>query len=219
MSDQAPDPSPAPTAAPQFDPIMVLARAEGERGPVYAVWQVETDPTVTLGDFSGAWVITADGIQGFASSADWIENRSDQRSILTTLLRYPVLLTEGVSVEDVRGGVDDKDLPIIDRAATQHAAEEAIAGAKETFAKEFPEKRQPAWGTVEPLEPDAARAPETEGQDPATTSAITDALATAKGLRAWIRQWNAFDKLRVRRLGEVDDSLSELQGVPLRLTA
>ena len=42
--------TPDATTTPQFDPVLVAAG----RGSTVAVWQVETDPRVLLGDFSGA---------------------------------------------------------------------------------------------------------------------------------------------------------------------
>lgn len=66
-----------------------------------AVWQVETDPEVARGDFSGAWLVTETGIQGFAAGAEWIDERHTPAEVLRTLLRYPVLPAEGTTAEQI----------------------------------------------------------------------------------------------------------------------
>ena len=47
----------------QDPPVMVAATV----GDVTAVWQVEVDARVLLGDFSGAWLVDSDGVHGFAA--------------------------------------------------------------------------------------------------------------------------------------------------------
>ncbi|HIW95441.1 MAG TPA: N-acetylglucosamine-6-phosphate deacetylase [Candidatus Corynebacterium gallistercoris] len=205
------------TATTTFEPILVVATAETDGGHTHAIWQVETDPEVQRGDFSGAWLVTPEGIQGFAGDAEWIKDRHDPQAMLQALLRYPVLLTDpdGVGRRIVEGAVAKEK--IIDQPATEKAATQAIEDAKETYAAEFPGKRQPAWGSIGPIAPVDAPAPEGHGENAAAV--IAEAMATAKGLRAWIRDFNAFDKLRVRRLGQVTQLHSELTGVPLRFSS
>ncbi|QNH96769.1 N-acetylglucosamine-6-phosphate deacetylase [Corynebacterium anserum] len=216
-----------------FDPIMVVAVArnadmtsnssasdsDSDTGPIdpektVVVWQVETDPAVTLGDFSGAWVVTEEGIQGFAANADWIDERHDQAKVLATLLRYPVLPAEGTSVKDIRALIGDNDaVQIIDKTATEEAARVAIEDAKKEFARLQPDKKQPSWGQIDNMAPVSGHS--AEGHDKATTSAINAALASARGLRAWLRAWQAFDKTRIRRLGKGDSAHLEPRPVPL----
>lgn len=220
-----------------FDPIMVVAVAQGDSGvavqcaadeaaqgaagktaqadpdKTVAVWQVETDPTVTRGDFSGAWIVTKDGVQGFAATADWIDERHDQAEVLATLLRYPVLPAEGTTAEQIRELVGDAAIHIIDKTATEDAARAAIDQAKDDFARLQSGKKQPAWGQIDNMIPVPGHSP--EGHNKAATSAIDAALASARGLRTWLRAWQAFDKTRARRLGQVDSSHSEQRPAPL----
>lgn len=229
--------------------------AQADPDKTVAVWQVETDPTVTRGDFSGAWIVTKDGVQGFAATADWIDERHDQAEVLATLLRYPVLPAEGTTAEQIRELVGDAaihitsstapaeghptsgknaanpgtestapaegdptpaakpTLHIIDKAATEDAARAAIDQAKDDFARLQSGKKQPAWGQIDNMIPVPGHSP--EGHNKAATSAIDAALASARGLRTWLRAWQAFDKTRARRLGQVDSSHSEQRPAPL----
>ena len=57
----------------QDPPVMVASTV----GDVTAVWQVEVDARVLLGDFSGAWLVDSDGVHGFAAGADWIGTVSE----------------------------------------------------------------------------------------------------------------------------------------------
>ena len=91
MSTTAPESTAAgESASVRYDPIMVVAAAGSAAGPAagpaddptFAIWQVETDPDVQLGDFSGAWLIDGAGIHGFAASADWIEGTDDRAAML-----------------------------------------------------------------------------------------------------------------------------------------
>lgn len=239
-------------------------------GPVFAVWQVETDATVSIGDFSGAWIVDDAGVHGFAADADWIAERHDRDAMLANILRYPVILVdEHVPATDgpQRAAVEEamrtvRALPgvqIADWEATQRAAEQAVDEARRRFAEEFPGKRQPSWGELAALELQGQSAADaggvadasgaggagettgttgagdatdagdtaTESEDTAGTThaemaehdseqaAIAAALRAAHGLREWVRQWNAFDKLRKRRLGEKTPEFSVLSGVPI----
>ena len=65
-------------------------------------------------------------------------------------------------------------------------------------------------------EGDAANAEDSRGDDPAADPAVRQALATARNLREWLIQWNTFDKLRARRLGQTNPLHSEPKGAPLR---
>lgn len=165
------------TTLPALDPVMVA----GLEGETWTVWQVETDPDVTLGDFSGAWIIDGEGIQGFAASAEWIADRQDPEAMLRTVLRYPVIPVDEHTKKALAqlGGVE-----LVDFSQVELASGEMIEAAKQEFAAESPGKKQPAWGSIPALE---------IADGPAV-------LGYARGLREWIRAWNTFDKLRIRRL-------------------
>lgn len=234
----------ASTAAPgalepvRYDPIMVVAAAGPADDPTFAIWQVETDPDVQLGDFSGAWLIDGAGIHGFAASADWIEGTDDRAAMLAALLRYPVLF---VGVE-AAAKVLPSEVALVDVAATEVALNDALASAKQHFSDEFPGKKQPAWGNFRALEEfredeaggaGAAGAADAEGSaeesagagageaeragSEAEQEAVAVALQEAAALRGWIAQYNAFDKLRVRRLGAVISEFAAAQTLPLVL--
>lgn len=228
-----------PNAAPgapepvRYDPIMVVAATGPADDPTFAIWQVETDPEVQLGDFSGAWLIDGAGIHGFAASADWIEGTDDRAAMLAALLRYPVLL---VGDEAVAKALPN-DVALVDVEATEVALNDALASAKQHFSDEFPGKKQPAWGSFRTLEEfreaeagvagsgagdgaDAAAESDSvaNGSDSAAErEAVAVALQEAAALRGWIAQYNAFDKLRVRRLGPVISEFVTAQTLPLVL--
>ena len=138
------------SASVRYDPIMVVAAAGSAAGPAagpaddptFAIWQVETDPDVQLGDFSGAWLIDGAGIHGFAANADWIEGTDDRAAMLAALLRYPVLFVGDAAAAELL----PSDVALIDVAATEAGLEDALASAKQHFSAEFPDKKQPAWG-------------------------------------------------------------------------
>lgn len=235
-------------SGPAYDPIMVVAasvekgtpESNGARGEAtradldlteatVAIWQVETDPAVQRGDLSGAWVITPEGISGFAADAEWIENRRDPSAMIRTLLRYPVLLAPGTPrqpFERLLGG----EVLLIDVDATTAATQEEFEQAKKVFAEEFPGKRQPAWGEAPELtrfmdgvvmgdESEAEPQPhasKNRTENSELHPAVKQALATARSLREWLIEWNAFDKLRARRLGQANPLHSEPTGAPLR---
>ncbi|CAI38229.1 hypothetical protein COJE103337_06610 [Corynebacterium jeikeium] len=237
----------ASTAAPgapepvRYDPIMVVAAAGPANDPTFAIWQVETDPDVQLGDFSGAWLIDGAGIHGFAASADWIEGTDDRAAMLAALLRYPVLFVG----DEAAAKVLPSDVALVDVAATEVALNDALASAKQHFNAEFPGKKQPAWGNFRTLEDfredEAGGAGEGAGErggsrvgesagaadgsdsvangngSAAEREAVATALQAAAALRGWIVQYNAFDKLRVRRLGAVISEFAAAQTLPLVL--
>lgn len=232
-------PGTTPNAAPgapepvRYDPIMVVAATGPADDPTFAIWQVETDPEVQLGDFSGAWLIDGAGIHGFAASADWIEGTDDRAAMLAALLRYPVLLVG----DEAAAKVLPNDVALVDVAATEIALNDALASAKQHFSDEFPGKKQPAWGSFRTLEEfreaeagvagagaggGAGAAAESDsvanGSDSAAErEAVAVALQEAAALRGWIAQYNAFDKLRVRRLGPVISEFVTAQTLPLVL--
>ena len=246
MSNQQTE-SPAPNG-PAYDPIMVVATSVGKGTPesngasgeatsadldltqaTVAIWQVETDPAVQRGDLSGAWVITPEGISGFAADAEWIEDRRDPSAMIRTLLRYPVLLAPGTQrqpFEKLLGG----EVLLIDVDATTAATQEEFEQAKKVFAEEFPGKRQPAWGEAPELtrfmegvgeRGDGVKASQTQASKSQAENselhpAVKQALATARSLREWLIEWNAFEKLRARRLGQANPLHSEPTGAPLR---
>lgn len=212
---------------------MVVAATGPADDPTFAIWQVETDPEVQLGDFSGAWLIDGAGIHGFAASADWIEGTDDRAAMLAALLRYPVLLVG----DEAAAKVLPNDVALVDVAATEIALNDALASAKQHFSDEFPGKKQPAWGSFRTLEEfreaeagvagagagggaDAAAESDSvaNGSDSAAErEAVAVALQEAAALRGWIAQYNAFDKLRVRRLGPVISEFVTAQTLPLVL--
>lgn len=226
----------------RYDPIMVVAATGSADDPTYAIWQVETDPDVQLGDFSGAWLIDGAGIHGFAASADWIEGTDDRAAMLSALLRYPVLFVgDAATAEQL-----PTEVALVDVEATEVALNDALASAKQHFSDEFPGKKQPAWGSFRALEEfreaGKAGAGETEGADSgageaeraaeemaagtaeraaaetAERAAVAAALQEAAALRGWIAQYNAFDKLRVRRIGAVISDFAAAQPLPVVLT-
>lgn len=233
----------------RYDPIMVVAAAGPAAAgsaaagpaddPTFAIWQVETDPDVQLGDFSGAWLIDGAGIHGFAASADWIEGTDDRAAMLAALLRYPVLFVGDAAAAELL----PREVALIDVAATEAGLEDALASAKQHFSSEFPDKKQPAWGSFRPLAEfreaeagiagagasagegaDGAGAGEgadgagVDGADDAERAAVASALKEAAALRGWIAQYNAFDKLRVRRIGAVNSEFSNARPLPVVLT-
>ena len=225
------------SASVRYDPIMVVAAAGSAAGPAadpaddptFAIWQVETDPDVQLGDFSGAWLIDGAGIHGFAASADWIEGTDDRAAMLAALLRYPVLFVGDAAAAELL----PSDVALIDVAATEAGLEDALASAKQHFSSEFPDKKQPAWGSFRPLaefreaEAGIAGAGASAGEgadgagagaDDAERAAVASALKEAAALRGWIAQYNAFDKLRVRRIGAVNSDFSNTRPLPVVLT-
>lgn len=227
------------SASVRYDPIMVVAAAGSAAGPAadpaddptFAIWQVETDPDVQLGDFSGAWLIDGAGIHGFAANADWIEGTDDRAAMLAALLRYPVLFVGDAAAAELL----PSDVALIDVAATEAGLEDALASAKQHFSSEFPDKKQPAWGSFRPLaefrEAEAgiagAGASAGDGADDAAAgagagdaerAAVASALKEAAALRGWIAQYNAFDKLRVRRIGAVNSEFSNARPLPVVLT-
>lgn len=232
---------------------MIVACVEN----TFAIWQVETDPEVTVGDFSGAWIVDEGGVRGFAEQAQWLEERHDQAAMLRLLLRYPVVCvneqsekalrellsmtgSQGANVQDERDagaqGAAEQDagaqgavsqvVSIVDWEAVEQNAAEALELAKKHFTETFSaKKQQPAWGTIARRETETAQDTETNTaiktaentENHAQQRATAEALAYARSLRTWIRQWNTFDKLRVRRLGEQRAEYVELSGVPLEL--
>lgn len=237
----------------RYDPIMVVAAAGPTDDPTFAIWQVETDPDVQLGDFSGAWLIDGAGIHGFAASADWIEGTDDRAAMLAALLRYPVLFVG----DEKAAKVLPSDVALVDVAATEVALNDVLTSAKQHFSDEFPGKKQPAWGSFRTLEEfreaeagvagsgagqrageragesadecagsragesagaaDGSDSAANESGSAAEREAVATALLEAAALRGWIAQYNAFDKLRVRRLGPVISEFVTAQTLPLVL--
>ncbi|WP_034966672.1 hypothetical protein [Corynebacterium sp.] len=210
------------SASVRYDPIMVVAAAGSAAGPAagpaddptFAIWQVETDPDVQLGDFSGAWLIDGAGIHGFAASADWIEGTDDRAAMLSALLRYPVLFVGDAAAAELL----PREVALIDVAATEAGLNDALASAKQHFSAEFPDKKQPAWGSFRPLAEFREAEAGIAGADDAERAAVASALKEAAALRGWIAQYNAFDKLRVRRIGAVNSEFSNARPLPVVLT-
>ncbi|MDN6259033.1 MAG: N-acetylglucosamine-6-phosphate deacetylase [Corynebacterium sp.] len=191
----------------QDPPVMVAATV----GEVTAVWQVEVDARVLLGDFSGAWLVDSDGVQGFAADADWIEGRDDRDTVLSLLLRHPVFLAEGTALDGADG------VRTVDVEATVQAVRAGVERNRADFAEANPGKRQPSWGDADDIVfevteahavPGAALPQGLEG-DAAT--AVVRCMATARAVRGLVRSWNSVEKLRVQRLG------GELRALPLVL--
>lgn len=210
-ADTATDTAPQPV---RYDPIMVVAAAGEADDPTFAIWQVETDPDVQLGDFSGAWLIDGAGIHGFAAEADWIEGTDDRGAMLSALLRYPVLFVG----PEAAAKVLPQEVALVDVEATEAALNDALASAKQHFSDEFPGKKQPAWGSLRPLEEfRGAEAGDAGGDGVGEVErvAVAAALQEAAALRGWIAQYNAFDKLRVRRIGTVSSDFAQAQPIPV----
>lgn len=186
---------------PQDPPVMVAATV----GDVTAVWQVEVDARVLLGDFSGAWLVDQAGVHGFAADADWIEERGDRDAVLSLILGRPVVVSgEAAGLpEGLPDGTQVVDLP-----ATIENARAAVERNREDFAAANPGKRQPAWGEIEFGEQDGLPP---QGLDGDAAEAVTRCMATARGVRRLAQSWNAVEKLRVQRLG------GELRALPLVL--
>lgn len=205
-TDTAEDATVADAAAlggtrPQDPPLLVAATV----GEVTAVWQVEVDARVLLGDFSGAWLVDGDGIRGFAADADWIPQRGDRDAVLRTLLAHPVLLAEGDDPLPV-DGVD-----VIDLDATVSGIHDRVRRNHDDFAAAHPGKRQPAWGAPDAIGYRTQDGPAPHGLDGDAATAVTRCLAAARGLRALVRDWNRVEKLRAQRLG------GDLQALPVEL--
>jgi hypothetical protein len=184
---------------PQDPPVMVAATV----GDVTAVWQVEVDARVLLGDFSGAWLVDQDGVHGFAADADWIDERGDRDAVLSLILGRPVVVSgdgEGARMPD--------GAQVVDLVATVENARAAVERNKEDFASANPGKRQPSWGEIEFEEQDGLPP---QGLDGDAAEAVTRCMATARGVRRLAQSWNAVEKLRVQRLG------GELRALPLVL--
>lgn len=181
----------------QDPPVMVVSTV----GDVTAVWQVEVDARVLLGDFSGAWLVDADGVHGFAADADWIDGRDDRDAVLSLILGRPAVVSGDAA------GLPET-VQIVDLEATIGNARAAVERNREDFAAANPGKRQPAWGDIEFEEQDGLPP---QGLDGDAADAVTRCMATARGVRSLVRSWNAVEKLRVQRLG------GELRALPLIL--
>ena len=216
-AETAPEAAPVTTETgtrPQDPPVLVAATV----GEVTAVWQVEVDARVVLGEFSGAWLVDAEGIRGFAADADWIDQRASRDGMLELLLARPTVVV-GEGGEPLSGDAarDSFGLPAdtagalqtVDVAATVAAASSCVDENKAAFAEANPGKRQPGWAGAwadADLTPQPGRAPEGITGDAA--EAVVRAMAAARGLRDLVQSWNALDKLRVQRLG------GELRALP-----
>ncbi|WP_312977496.1 N-acetylglucosamine-6-phosphate deacetylase [Corynebacterium sp.] len=181
----------------QDPPVMVAATV----GDVTAVWQVEVDARVLLGDFSGAWLIDSDGVHGFAADADWIDGRDDREAVLSLILGRPVIVSGEVA------GLPD-GVQVVDLEATVENARAAVERNREDFAEANPGKQQPPWGEIEFEEQDGLPP---QGLDGDAAEAVMRCMSTARGVRRLAQGWNAVEKLRVQRLG------GELRALPLVL--
>lgn len=205
----APSDRPEDTPGPitYYPPVLVACRV----GETTAIWQVETDPELTRGDFSGAWLLGPDGVQGFAGEAEWIEGRDDPAAVARLLLVHPVFLTEDSEGDITYGGLAEGELHLVDVAASQEAAEAAVEQAKAEF-EESNGKKSTGWGEVRPIEPVEGHPP--QGLDADAEKAVTSVLALARGVRTWNRDWAAFEAVRKRRLKNEPD---QPRWVPIRL--
>lgn len=181
----------------QDPPVMVTATV----GDVTAVWQVEVDARVLLGDFSGAWLVDSDGVRGFAADADWIDGRDDRETVLSLILGRPVIVSGEVA------GLPD-GVQVVDLEATVENARAAVERNREDFAEANPGKQQPPWGEIEFEEQDGLPP---QGLDGDAAEAVIRCMSTARGVRRLAQGWNAVEKLRVQRLG------GELRALPLVL--
>ena len=181
----------------QDPPVMVTATV----GDVTAVWQVEVDARVLLGDFSGAWLVDSDGVRGFAADADWIDGRDDRETVLSLILGRPVIVSGEVA------GLPD-GVQVVDLEATVENARAAVERNREDFAEANPGKQQPPWGEIEFEEQDGLPP---QGLDGDAAEAVIRCMSAARGVRRLAQGWNAVEKLRVQRLG------GELRALPLVL--
>lgn len=181
----------------QDPPVMVAATV----GDVTAVWQVEVDARVLLGDFSGAWLVDSDGVHGFAADADWIDGGDDRETVLSLILGRPVIVSGEVA------GLPD-GVQVVDLEATVENARAAVERNREDFAEANPGKQQPPWGEIEFEEQDGLPP---QGLDGDAAEAVIRCMSTARGVRRLAQGWNAVEKLRVQRLG------GELRALPLVL--
>lgn len=205
----APSDRPEDTPGPitYYPPVLVACRV----GDTTAIWQVETDPDLTRGDFSGAWLLTPDGVKGFAEDAEWIEGRKDPAAMARLLLVHPVFVTEDSEGDITYGGLEDGELHLVDVPASQEAAEAAVEAAKAEF-EEANGKKSTGWGEVRPIEAVEGHPP--QGLDEDAEKAVTSVLALARGVRTWNRDWAAFEAVRKRRL---KNDPAEPRWVPIRL--
>ncbi len=185
----------------QDPPVMVASTV----GDVTAVWQVEVDARVLLGDFSGAWLVDSDGVHGFAAGADWIDGRDDRETVLSLILGRPVIVSGEAA--GLSGGLPD-GVQVVDLEATVENARAAVERNREDFAEANPGKQQPPWGEIE-FEEQGGLPP--QGLDGDAAEAVTRCMSTARGVRRLAQSWNAVEKLRVQRLG------GELRALPLVL--
>ena len=185
----------------QDPPVMVGSTV----GDVTAVWQVEVDARVLLGDFSGAWLVDSDGVHGFAAGADWIDGRDDRETVLSLILGRPVIVSGEAA--GLSGGLPD-GVQVVDLEATVENARAAVERNREDFAEANPGKQQPPWGEIE-FEEQGGLPP--QGLDGDAAEAVTRCMSTARGVRRLAQSWNAVEKLRVQRLG------GELRALPLVL--
>ncbi|MGP5931159.1 N-acetylglucosamine-6-phosphate deacetylase [Corynebacterium glyciniphilum] len=185
----------------QDPPVMVASTV----GDVTAVWQVEVDARVLLGDFSGAWLVDSDGVHGFAAGADWIDGRDDRETVLSLILGRPVIVSGGAA--GLSAGLPD-GVQVVDLEATVENARAAVERNREDFAEANPGKQQPPWGEIE-FEEQGGLPP--QGLDGDAAEAVTRCMSTARGVRRLAQSWNAVEKLRVQRLG------GELRALPLVL--
>lgn len=205
-SSDRPEDTPGPIT--YYPPVLVACRV----GETTAIWQVETDPELTRGDFSGAWLLGPDGVQGFAGEAEWIEGSKDPAAMARLLLVHPVFLTEDSEGDISYGGLAEGELHLVDVAASQEAAEAAVASAKAEFEEANGGKRSTGWGEIRPIETVAGHPP--QGLDGDAEKAVTSVLALARGVRTWNRDWAAFEAVRKRRLKNEPD---QPRWVPIRL--
>lgn len=198
-----------------MNPIFVLAAAPGDE---YAIWQVETDNEP--GDLTGAWLVTPEGVEGYAKDLVKAGVGVDPgepgesglvKHALRTILRFPTLVagdpaagTATREAGEVEVELRELGVEIIDWPATETAADAALAEARETFAEQIG-GRQPAWGMLKSLSDLHTQLPQ-----PLANPAAEQALTAARALQEWLRAWHEFDKLRARRLH------SEVTGVPLQ---
>src|SRR5699024_11176220 len=127
----APSDRPEDTPGPitYYPPVLVACRV----GETTAIWQVETDPELTRGDFSGAWLLGPDGVKGFAGEAESVEGREDPAALVRLLLVRPVVRTEESAGDTSYGGLTEGELRRVDVSASQAAAEAGGAAAKAEF--------------------------------------------------------------------------------------
>lgn len=200
------------------EPLLLVAR----RGEYTAVWQVERDPRVSIGNFSGAWLLSSQGILGFASTAEWIPQ--DPQLLMKTLLRYPTVVLGHDLTETEDEFLDIQELGLkegIRLLSVEDIVQTVLSAQKDTEAEvaEFlaassgSTNRTPSWEKLT-WEPIRLASQDHSSIEPDAQDAVDEALAWARGLRVFIKAWNDNEKIRKEKLRRLYPD-AEVRPLPL----